>query len=398
MELNLGHGFIPRIGESNYKAVDRCLGPTDLFSSEPLDLPWAIADGAWAEGRPELLDALRTHGTKLLVDTFGWKYRYGPTLDVAKLAATTWAPRTPVNPSDGRSTRDLLVASLRAQAALGSDAYLVPGWMPDDGLEDMRASYANLFEAIATFNDVPAKPYVLFVGGHTRGTERTIALLNEVPHYFEAIYLQLSPISPALDSPSKLEALTSVYSHASRLGFKVVAGHAGAIAPALRALGVDGADAGLATAEAFNRSTARRPRLHPKEDGESRGGRRSRMYFNQIDRSLDASVVEQLLAVPGAAAELRWCRLPCHRFRSDNILEQAREHSLFARVIEAQLVTSLPASMRPTQAYERLRTQRSTLATINSALEASGLPPLDPKVLENRLSWISRTIAVDAAA
>ena len=49
MDLELGHGFIPRIGEENYKAVDRCVGPADLFNPDPLDLPWAIIDGAWAE-------------------------------------------------------------------------------------------------------------------------------------------------------------------------------------------------------------------------------------------------------------------------------------------------------------------------------------------------------------
>ena len=52
LDLELGHGFIPRIGEENYKAVDRCVGPADLFKPDPLDLPWAIIDGAWAEGRP----------------------------------------------------------------------------------------------------------------------------------------------------------------------------------------------------------------------------------------------------------------------------------------------------------------------------------------------------------
>ena len=57
MDLDFGHGFIPRIGEENYKAVDRCVGPTDLFSTA-LDLPGAIVDGAWAEQKPELLGTL----------------------------------------------------------------------------------------------------------------------------------------------------------------------------------------------------------------------------------------------------------------------------------------------------------------------------------------------------
>ncbi len=73
MDLGLGHGFIPRIGEENYKAVERCVGPADLFNPDPLDLPWAVIDRAWAEGRPELLNTLRNHGTKLLVDTHGWR-------------------------------------------------------------------------------------------------------------------------------------------------------------------------------------------------------------------------------------------------------------------------------------------------------------------------------------
>lgn len=91
LDLELGHGFIPRIGEENYKAVDRCVGPADLFNPDRLDLPWAIIDGAWAEGRPELLNTLRNHETKLLVDTHGWRYRYGATSEVAKL--TTRAGR-----------------------------------------------------------------------------------------------------------------------------------------------------------------------------------------------------------------------------------------------------------------------------------------------------------------
>ena len=64
MDLELGHGFIPRIGEGNYKAIDRCVGPADLFNVESLDLPWAVIDGAWAEGRPELLATLKNNGTK----------------------------------------------------------------------------------------------------------------------------------------------------------------------------------------------------------------------------------------------------------------------------------------------------------------------------------------------
>jgi len=128
LDLELGHGFIPRIGEENYKAVDRCVGPADLFNPDRLDLPWAIIDGAWAEGRPELLNTLRNHETKLLVDTHGWRYRYGATSEVAKLTTTSWSPGGAVSLADKAGGRLLVEASVRAQSALGADAYLIPGW------------------------------------------------------------------------------------------------------------------------------------------------------------------------------------------------------------------------------------------------------------------------------
>jgi hypothetical protein len=121
LDLDFGHGFIPRIGEENYKAVDRCVGPTDLFSSS-LDLPWAIVDGSWAERKPELLGTLRAHGTKLLIDTHGWRFRYGTALDVEKLRAASWAPTSPVSPVDRTTAAALLQTSLRAQAELEAGA------------------------------------------------------------------------------------------------------------------------------------------------------------------------------------------------------------------------------------------------------------------------------------
>ena len=57
MDLDFGHGFVPRIASQNYKAVDRCLGPASLLDA-PLDLPWAIVDAQWAEKNQEFLGSL----------------------------------------------------------------------------------------------------------------------------------------------------------------------------------------------------------------------------------------------------------------------------------------------------------------------------------------------------
>lgn len=397
MDLDFGHGFIPRIGEQNYKAVDRCVGPTDLFSSS-LGLPWAIVDGAWAEQKPDLLGTLREHGTKLLIDTHGWRFRYDTALDVEKLRSASWAPSSPVSPADKTGGVALVQASLRAQAELEAGAYFLPGWLPTTPGEDLRPAYEQIVATASQFADVPPRPFVLFVGGHTKGLEQVLTLLEDLPHFISGIYLQMTPVGPMKDGPSKLETLTSIYRHAASLGFKVIAGHAGAVTPVLRALGIDAADAGLAIGEAFDQSSTKRRAKSEAEGTQQRGGRRSRMYFGQIGRSLEAVDVERLLAVPGGAAELRSCRLPCHRFSGHHLLDQAREHSLWARVEEAQLVSSLPSSMRATSVYERLKGQRSVLATINGALEAVGEQPLDVKPLDNHLAWISRALAARAAA
>lgn len=397
MDLDFGHGFIPRIGEENYKAVDRCVGPTDLFSSS-LDLPWAIVDGAWAERKPELLGTLREHGTKLLIDTHGWRFRYDTALDVEKLRAASWVPTSPVSPVDRTTGAALVQTSLRAQAELEAGAYFLPGWLPTTPGEDLRPAYEQIVETASQLADVPPRPLVLFVGGHTKGLDQVVTLLEDLPHFISGIYLQMTPVGPMKDGPSKLETLTSIYRHAASLGFKVIAGHAGAVTPVLRALGVDAADAGLAIGEGFDQSSTKRRARLEAEGTQQRGGRRSRMYFGQIGRSLEAVDVERLLAVPGAAAELRSCRLPCHRFSGHHLLDQAREHSLWARVEEAQLVSSLPSSMRATSVYERLKGQRSVLATINGALEAAGEQPLDVKPVDNHLTWISRALAARSAA
>ena len=398
MELEFGHGFIPRIGKDNYKAVDRCIGPADLFTELTLDLPWAIVDGAWAESKPELIDTLKINGTKLLIDTFGWRYRYEATGEVDKLTQASWAPSGPVSITDIRQCREMVEASLRAQSYLGAEAYLLPGWMPESDTEDLRSAYEVAFKVAAEAGDIPARQFVAFVGGHTKGLHQLIALLDEVPHFISAIYVQLSPMKPISDSPSKLESITDVYQYAASRGFRVIAGHAGAITPALRALGIDAADAGLATNEAFDRGSARRM-AKPKPPGTSQGGgSRPRIYFSQLGRSLSASEVERLLEVPAAAAELQGCRLPCHRFRSGNFLDRAREHSLWARVQEAELVSALPDSLRLARVYESIRRQRSTITTINGALTQTELKPLDIRPIDNLLAWVSRAKASRTAA
>jgi hypothetical protein len=120
---------VPRIGDENYKAVDRCVGPADLFSTA-LDLPRGIVDGAWAERKPELVGTLQEHGASPLVGTHGWRFRHEAAFDVGKLTAASWAPSSPLLPGDRTASAAFVQASLRAQGHLRAGAYLVPGWLP----------------------------------------------------------------------------------------------------------------------------------------------------------------------------------------------------------------------------------------------------------------------------
>jgi hypothetical protein len=92
MDLEFDHGFIPRIGGQNYKAVDRCLGPDSLFDA-PLNMPWAIVDAPWAEKNQDFLASLRAQGTQTLLDGAWWRYRYSPNFDVRTMATASWAPQ-----------------------------------------------------------------------------------------------------------------------------------------------------------------------------------------------------------------------------------------------------------------------------------------------------------------
>ena len=46
--LSFGHGFVPRIGRQDHKALDCTLAPPGLFEDEPSDVPWVVVHGAWA--------------------------------------------------------------------------------------------------------------------------------------------------------------------------------------------------------------------------------------------------------------------------------------------------------------------------------------------------------------
>jgi hypothetical protein len=127
----------------------------------------------------------------------------------------------------------------------------------------------------------------------------------------------------------------------------VIGGHAGAVIAALRAAGIDAADAGLASSETFTPSTARRRKPTKGSDEHQNGGPSSRAYHEALGRSFDAKRINEMRSVAAVHDLVSGCRLPCHRFiGGDDYLARAKEHSLRARIAEAQTIGALPTSMR----------------------------------------------------
>src|SRR3989304_2717613 len=98
--LSFGHGFVPRIGRHNHRALDRALAPPGLFGDEPSDIPWVIIDGAWAQPDTPLLSQLRDLGLTILFDSQTWRLGDERTWKVAKYAALDHRPERPLTLSD----------------------------------------------------------------------------------------------------------------------------------------------------------------------------------------------------------------------------------------------------------------------------------------------------------
>jgi hypothetical protein len=245
------------------------------------------------------------------------------------------------------------------------------------------------------FDELPPKAFILFIGAHSEGLELTRRLLAELPGFLSGLYIQVGPTAPVTDSPTKLLRLSELYRDARRLGLPVIAGHAGAITPELRAAGIDATDAGLASGEAFESSSARRPTPPTDAASDEGGGPASRMYLEAVGRSFNAKRVAEMRSVAAVSDLLGGC----HRFiAGDDYLSRAREHSLRARIAEAEAIARLPGSMRLPEMIEVVTRRRSTVTSVNAGLKAKGIQPLDTRPADNHLNWLGRLFEQQPAA
>ena len=203
MDLDFGHGFIPRIGSQNYKAVDRCLGPDTLFDA-PVTSRGRSSTLRGPRRTRSSSDRCATMGRRFCSTTPAGATGTRPTFEVATMAKASWAPRSrsrsPTAEAMGRYVRE----TLRCQAKSGA----VPTSCPASCRTTSRKTFGPRTHTLdvdsRTFDELPPKPLVLFVGAHSSSLAMTHALLDELPGFLSGLYVQVGPSSPVVDSPTKL--------------------------------------------------------------------------------------------------------------------------------------------------------------------------------------------------
>ncbi len=398
-DLRLGHGFIPRVDQGNYRALARALGPRTLFDAEPVSLPWVILDGAWVSTSRDILTMLRSAGTKYLIDTSPWRFQDDSAFNVARLGNLPHAPRRSWPHMSLDDFRQFVAADLRLQASLGAAAYLVPGLIPHDrtaDLSDFDQAASGIVEQVCFEQPLPA---IATIGVHTQGIDVARRRLDHLSAIYSATYVQCTPIDPYRDSADKLGNVIGLLGHAQGQGRNTIAGRMGSLTVMLRALGIAAADAGLAAGETFAlTSKLRSPQPAPDaEEPQRRASNASRRYLRPIKRSVDTATLARIESAPAADALLR-CTTCCRYLVPDDRVRRGREHSLLARVTEAQQVSALPASMRLEHAEREWEAARRMATSVNTALRDAGNTEINADYLDNQLTVLRQTVARSQAA
>lgn len=386
--MDFGHGFLPRIDARNYRAVERCL-PRDgpgLFH-EDLKLPWAILEAPWAlEGGKTTIELCHDRGVSYFVDTQAWRYSDSRTFGVEKFASTPYAPNAPVSLDDRIALRAFVEADLETQASLSPDAYLLPGVVPRSQREDVRGETLTRLEIAEALLPVKSRPCIAFVGVHASSMEAAHRLIDELPLWLEGVYLQITPIHPLRDAPSKIIDCLMLARHVTQRGLRVIGGRFASIAPLALAVGLDGIDGGLGEGESFAYADKLQT-YEPRLDG-SRPARpiTGRLYVPHLGKSVSSAEWARMLQVP-ALRGLLTCRLPCCAFGQliETTPSRGREHSLHTRVAEAKLLSHFGRAGLD-RTIVLLEQRQSALRVVATGLREADLDSINTEFIDNHLA------------
>jgi hypothetical protein len=196
-------------------------------------------------------------------------------------------------------------------------------------------------------------------------------------------------VRPYADPVDRMSRQVALLTAARADGRLVIAGHLGALATSLNALGIDAADAGLGEAETFNLSSKIRNQQSRSPDEKGGHPPGPRIYVPEIGRSIDSRLWRHLISVPAIRAQLV-CGRACCRFRTtESLPHRATEHALWCRIEESEAISRIPDSMRIDFADRQLARIETRLGVINGALQAEGQPPLPLSFVTAQRSLLS---------
>lgn len=367
-------GHIVRVG-ADHRAIEHAIAlPRSLFH-EDLRLSGAVVDATFAVKRPPLLDVFRGRGIPYIVDPESLRFASPAYRDVDRLAALPYAPAAPLSLATSlEDIRSLVRGSLDVQGQAGAAAYVVPS-VPLDNNGDALILNRRLGQAARDVIgiDVDRLPVIMTVAPATRvlrDPAPVARVLSDLP--VDEVHVQPLRFRPTELSLASLERYLDYLLALRAVGLPVGAGRVGAFGLVLLALGIDGFDSGLTTAEAFDlsgsvRSASSRRVAKANGDATERGGRRRRFYISQLKTTVMRPVMD---VIDSRALRHRFTTsLPCCAAGFGSHLEHGREHCLFARNEEASELIALAPRLRAAVLAGQLAEARDTAAVLTRAVE-----------------------------
>lgn len=390
--------YWPRVSTYESRVIEQTLAGGSLLEP-PLPLVGAIVEAAFAATDPPLLGRLREADVPYLVDPQSLRFQSDAYLDVRTLSRLPFAPSSPLTPD--ADVEEFVVRALRFQQDAGASRYLVPGVSIPDPADEWARLNERIHKSASTANgrDVDRKPLVaLLAPGRSALKHRESLLIPLMDFSVDAVYVQPTKLSPTRDGVEVLVRYLRVLRSIQENRLPVFAGRVGAFGLLLEALRVDSFDSGLGEAEAFDLAAANR-RRRPRPGRSAGGGRRRRVYIEQLKSTILSRDVDAIFAEPGFRSRFA-CTLPCCRFSGfERLAERRRQHYLRVRIEEVSRISRLPTLVwRVNQVHNDLLAARDHADAVRRTLMQRGVPMPSFDHLDRWLSTLARAADEIAAA
>lgn len=373
--------YLPRISKHSGRVLEEALAPSTLFDVG-IQLRGSIAEATYAAENPPILRRLGDGSVPLLIEPQTLRFTGEAFLETETFSALPYTPTERITAQSvvGVDAAELARKVLEFEQEKGCAAYISPAWpLYDQERELWLEASQRLWEATCTANGggaVESRPLLAQVApgrGATDDPDSVIDALMDLP--VDGVYVQPLVLNAMKDSVEKLLRYVKLLEAFEEAGLPVVASRVGAFGVVLAGLGISAFDSGLGLAEASNLASLNRKKTQSERSKKGPKGSR-RIYMSPLWTTLPARQAELILNHPGLAGRFA-CDLGCCRFqRLDELPERARQHFLWNRNDEVQVIRSLETrSMKLDWIHEELRTARETGRLVRRTL-ISNLPEL----------------------